>query len=72
MSKDAKGGGEQGRNVTLWFPDAAVADRVAELAAELKTSVSALVYEVVSQALPVIEKHKSMREIPLTGVKVNV
>lgn len=76
MSKDAKGlesvAGEHGRNVTLWFPDAAVADRATELAAELKTSVSALVFEVVSKALPVIERNKRMRVIPLDGVQVNV
>ncbi len=70
MSKDAKDDG--GRNVTVWFPDAAVADRAAAVAEELKTSMSALVVELVTKTLPAIERNKRMREIPLDGVRVNV
>jgi hypothetical protein len=71
MAKDVKDPVE-GKNVTVWFPDSAVADKAAALAEELKTSMSALVVEVVAKALPAIEKHKKMRDIPLDGVRVNV
>lgn len=62
----------EGENLTVWFPDAKVKEKLSELAGQLKTSSSAVVYELVQKILPVIEKHKDKREISLDGVKVNV
>jgi hypothetical protein len=63
---------EEGRNVTVWFPDKHVADALTRVAEELKTSASAIIFELAKQALPVIERHKKLRKIPLDGVEVNV
>ena len=62
----------EGENLTVWFPDAKLKEKLSALADQLKTSSSAIVYELVQKTLPVIEKHKDKREISLDGVKVNV
>ena len=63
---------QEGENLTVWFPDAKVKVKLNELADLLKTSSSAIIYELAQKILPVIEKQKDKREISLDGVKVNV
>ena len=61
-----------GKNLTIWFPDAQVSERLTALADELKTSSSAIIFELVCKAMPVIEANKDKHEIPLDGVRVDV
>lgn len=70
MIEDAKK--TEGKNLTVWFPDAEVADQLAELANGLKTSSSAVIYELVRKAMPAIKRNKDQRAIPLDGVTVEV
>jgi hypothetical protein len=66
------GSNKGGKNLTVWFPDEAEANKLAELADELKTSSSAIIYELVRKCIPVIAKNREAREVTLDGVKVSV
>lgn len=62
----------EGRNVSVWFPDARVADQLGVLANELVTSSSAIIVELVQRSMPVIRERRDKRTIKLDGVTVNV
>ena len=62
----------EGKNITAWFPDAEVAEDLSQLASEINTSTSAIIFELVTKCIPAIRKGKRLREISLDGVKISV
>lgn len=61
-----------GKNMSVWFPDEAVAKDLEKMADRLHSSSSAIIYELVKQCLPAIDQNSDKRDIPLDGVKVRL
>ena len=61
-----------GKNLSVWFKDAEVAAQLDALAAKLKTSSSAILFELTSKCLPTLVANSHQREIRLDGVRVEI
>ncbi len=72
VAKNSRDPAVKGKNMSTWFPDEAVAAELELMAERLNTSSSAIIYELVRKAMPVIAQNTDKREIPLDGVRVRL